>query len=212
LLAWLTPVHPVYESGVGYVDFARGIIVAPACAGINFMIMSFGLGALYGITRIRRMVGLFVWLVAMLCGAYGYTLMVNTWRILISMILYDAHIYTGWLTLARVHRLAGIGIYLTALWGFFFCLRRLTGCGDRFLGPESARKEHPLPGWLPLFWYVAGAAGVPLVNGLFQQRDPYLGEHCLTILIAVACFWGVLKLAGRLSAYWVNKKRGVMGE
>ena len=40
LIAWLTTADPVWEAGVGYVDFSRGIIVAPACAGINFMIMS----------------------------------------------------------------------------------------------------------------------------------------------------------------------------
>jgi exosortase K len=207
LLAWLTPAHPVYEYGVGYVDFVRGIIVAPACAGINFMIMTFGLGALYGITRSRRLTGPFIWLLTMFCGAYGYTLMVNVLRITISMILYDAHFYTGWLTLERVHRLAGIGIYLTSLCLFFLCLRRMTDGGNIFFGTLSAPKEHLLPGWFPLVWYLLGAAGVPLVNGLFQQRAPSLGEHCLTILITVACFWGALKLAGRLFSHSFKKEK-----
>jgi exosortase K len=207
LLAWLTPAHPVYEYGVGYVDFVRGIIVAPACAGINFMIMTFGLGAFYGITRTRRITGLSIWLVTVLLSAYGYTLMVNVLRIFISMILYDAHIYTGWLTIERVHRLAGIGVYLTALCLFSFCLRLIADRGDRFFSRKYSPKGSLIPGWLPLFWYVVGAVGVPLVNGLFQQRAPSLGEHCLTILITVACFWGTLKLAGRLLDYGFNKEK-----
>jgi exosortase K len=198
LLAWLTPAHPVYEYGVGYVDFARGIIVAPACAGINFMIMTFGLGAVCIITRIRRMACLFIWLAIVLCSAYGYTLVVNVLRILISMILYDAPIYTGWLTIARVHRLAGIGVYLSALWLFYIGFRIMIDCYGRFIYCKHTKKEHALPGWLPFCWYLAGAVGVPLANGLFQQRAPSLGEHCLTVLMTVACFWGTLKLGGRL--------------
>lgn len=198
LLAWLTVAHPVYEYGVGYVDFVRGIIVAPACSGINFMIMTFGLGAFYSISRVRRLAGIFIWLAIMLCSAYGYTLMVNVVRIAISMMLYDSDIYTGWLTVERVHRLAGIGIYLTALWLFYIGLRIIIDRYYRFFYRKHSKKEHTLAGWLPFCWYLTGTVGVPLANGLFQQRAPSLTEHCITILIAVACFWGAANLAGRL--------------
>jgi exosortase K len=212
LLAWLTSAHPVYEYGVGYVDFARGIIVAPVCAGTNFMIMTFGLGAFYGIIQIRRMSGLSIWLFIVFLSAYGYTLVVNVLRIVISMILYDANIYTDWLTIERVHRLAGVGVYLTALCFFSLCLRRMTDRGDRIFGRKPFPKGHLFPPWLPLFWYLLGAAGVPLVNGFFQQRAPSLGEHCLTILISVACFWGTLQLAGRLLNHRFNKTSNLIGE
>lgn len=43
LVRWLTSANPVLEDGIDYADFANGIIVAPACAGVNFMIMAFGL-------------------------------------------------------------------------------------------------------------------------------------------------------------------------
>jgi exosortase K len=214
LLAWLTNAHPVYEYGVGYVDFVRGIIVAPACAGINFLIMTFGMGAFFGITRSGRITiaGIFRWHGIIFCSAYGYTLMVNVLRIIISMVLYDAPIYTGWLTIARVHRLAGVGIYLTALCLFYLCLRFVTVRGYRFFYPTSTIEEHVLPGWFPLFWYLVGAVGVPLANGFFRQRAPALGEHCITILITIACFWGMLKLAHRLLAHCFHKKRENMGE
>lgn len=198
LLAWLTFAHPVYEYGVGYVDFVRGIIVAPACSGINFMIMTFGLGAFCSITRVRRLAGIFIWLAIVLCSAYGYTLMVNVVRIAISMMLYDSDIYTGWLTVERVHRLAGIGIYLTALWLFYIGLRIIIDRYYRFFYRKHSKKEHTLAGWLPFCWYLTGTVGVPLANGLFQQRAPSLTEHLITILITAACFWGTAKLAGRL--------------
>ncbi len=194
LLAWLTPAHPVYESGVGYADFAHGIIVAPACAGVNFMIMAFGLSAFCSLAKIRRITGMWVWLSISLAGAYGYTIMINTVRIYISMVLYKAGIYGGWVTIERVHRLAGIGLYLGTLWIFFISFQRLI-----HLWQGTSPEISPgLPVWLPLCWYMTGAAGVPLANLLFKQGAPLLVEHLLTVMIIAPCIWGITVLVHRL--------------
>lgn len=203
LVAWLTPANPVYESGVGYVDFAQGIIVAPACAGINFMIMAFGLAAFCGLTGISRPISLVIWLAMSLCGAYGYALLVNAVRIGLSMILYRADIYGQWLTAERLHRLAGIGLYLGALWLGFAVLRHIM---SRYHGAREGRPGlllRMLPDWLPLVWYLVGAVGVPLANLFFQRRSSVFGEHCITILLAVGCAWGLAKMTQRL----VNRHR-----
>lgn len=180
LVAWLTPAHPVHESGVGYVDFTRGIIVAPACAGVNFMIMAFGLAALCGLVKIRRLTAIPVWPAVALSCAYGYTLVVNALRIGLSMALFEADIYGGWVTVERVHRLMGIGLYLGALWIFFR--------GLQFMLSRMRAGGRPLPDWLPLGWYLAGAVGVPLVNMIFRSRPSSFGEHILTVLIAIPCY------------------------
>jgi exosortase K len=186
LVAWLTRAHPVHESGVGYVDFTQGIIVAPACAGVNFMIMAFGLAALCGLVKMRRLEAILVWPAVALTCAYGYTLMINALRIGLSMVLYEAHIYGGWVTVERVHRLMGIGLYLCALWIFF--------TGLQFILSRIGGQGRPLPAWLPLCWYLAGAAGVPLVNLLFQSRTPSFGEHIVTVLIAIPCYGALAAL------------------
>lgn len=196
LVAWLTRAHPVHESGVGYVDFTRGIIVAPACAGVNFMIMAFGMAALGGLVKIRRYAAILVWPAVALSCAYGYTLVINALRIGLSMVLYEADIYGGWITVERVHRLMGIGLYLSALWIFFR--------GLRFMLSRISAEGRPLPAWLPLCWYLAGAAGVPLVNLLFQSRPSSFGEHILTVLIAIPCYGAlaasVLRILKRIGA------------
>jgi exosortase K len=199
LVAWLTSAHPVYENGVGYVDFVQGIIVAPACAGVNFMIMAFGLAALCCIVGISRPTTLVICLVASLCSAYGYTLLVNAARIGLSMMLYRADIYGQWLTAQRLHRLAGIGLYLGALWVWFAGLRSAMGAS----GDTRERCRRPLllnlPDWLPPAWYLLGAVGVPLVNLIFQGHSSEFGEHCITVLAAVGCVWGVVLMVQRLS-------------
>lgn len=197
LLAWFTSAHPVYERGVGYVDFSQGMIVAPACAGVNFMVMAFGLAAFCAIVRIERMAGLLIWLSGALYGAYCYTIIVNTLRISISMALYNADIYTLWLTEERVHRVAGIGIYLSALWLFYIGLQVMIDRCDLSFFRHSSKKGFMLASWIPICWYMVGAIGVPLANALFHQRTPTIGEHGITILITSACFWAVAKLLGR---------------
>lgn len=194
LLAWLTPAQPVYESGVGYVDFARGIIVAPACAGVNFMIMTFGLGALCGLVNIRRTGPMWAWLPLSLAGAFGYTIIINTVRIFLSMMLYKADIYGGWVTVERIHRFGGIVIYLSALLFFFM------GCQSLVRSRQRCRGATPpgLPVWLPLCWYVVGAAGVPMASLLLRKRAPLLSEHIVTVLITAPCVWGITVWIHRL--------------
>jgi exosortase K len=182
--AWCTSDNFLPESGVGYVDFATGIIVAPACAGINFMIMAFGLAAFYGLHHIRRPAGQLVWVILALVGAYGLTLPINTIRIALSAATYQADIYTGWLTVARVHRLVGIGLYLGSLWLLFLSLQLV-------IPRLCSRFDHPghhdgfrLPGWMAVAWYLLGALGVPLANGAWQRGSPTFGEHYATVLMA----------------------------
>jgi exosortase K len=189
LTAWLTPAHPVWEHGTGYVDFGQGIIIAPACAGINFMIMAFGLAAFCGLLRIRRLVPLLTWLGLSLTGAYGLALAVNTVRIALSMALYQADIYTPWITPERVHRLAGVALYLCALGLFFKALQPIISRYCRYFDPQAWQIRPPWPSWLPLGWYFIGAVGVPAANLLLRQPVPGFGEHCLTVLAAGLVLW-----------------------
>ncbi len=197
MVAWLTSAHPVYEFGVGYVDFGRGIIVAPACAGVNFMIMAFGMTMLCGFTRITRLTGVLAWLIGALCLAYLYTLLVNAVRIGLSMALYEGDFYTPWLTPPRVHRLAGILLYLGALWVYFVALQTLIHRYYIRFNRLRPPLGWTLPNWLPMGWYVVGAAGVPLVNQLFHSNSAALLEHCLTIcgvtLGIMAMGWAAMK-------------------
>jgi hypothetical protein len=162
------------------------------------MIMAFGLAVLCCMAGMSRPTTLLICLVASLCSAYGYTLLVNAVRIGLSMMLYQADIYGQWLTAQRLHRLAGIGLYLGALWVWFAGLRSAMGaCGD-----AAMRRRRPLffklPDWLPLAWYLLGAVGVPLANLIFQGRSFEFGEHCITIMAAVGCVWIVVRMVPRL--------------
>ena len=204
LVAWFTDARPVFETGVGYVDFACGIIIAPACAGINFMIMAFGMAALCGCIRIRRPTSLLVWLTLAWLGAYGLTLCVNTLRIGAAMKLYDARIYGGWVTVERVHRIAGVGIYFGALWLFYRFVEAIMARYRRHIKqPPPGRRA--LPNWLPYGWYLAMAVGVPVINGMFRQRPMDFGEHVATIMAAMVCIRLAALLFERIRTLFLRK-------
>jgi exosortase K len=207
LVSWSTSAHLVPEIGVGHVDFAKGIILAPGCAGVNFMIMAFGLTAFYGLHHIRRLSSQLAWLPLALAAAYGLTLMVNTIRIALSMTLYDANIYTGWLTVARVHRLAGVGLYLGSLWLYFSGLRPLIAL---YCGRYHSRKRNETIhswGWLVLGWYLLGAVGVPLANGAWQKDLASFLEHCATVLLAGLALWVLGSVIVRILMSRVESER-----
>ncbi len=201
LTAWLTPARPVWEAGTGYVDFAQGIIIAPGCAGLNFMIMSFGLAAFCGLLHLRRLFPLLVWLALSLAGAYFLTLAVNTLRIALSLWLYQADIYTAAITAERVHRLAGVVLYLGALGLFFKGLQPIIDCYRSRFDAQRSHGGMVLPAWWPLGWYLLGAVGVPTVNLLFRNPAAGYGEHCATVILAGSGLWA----AGRL-VRWLNQR------
>lgn len=201
LIAWLTGANPVWEAGVGYADFGRGIIIVPACAGINFMIMAFGLAVFCAIGRLQRFALLTLWMAAALAGAYLLTLGVNTLRIAVSMALYQADIYGAWLTPERLHRLAGVWIYLIALGLFFKGLQPIINAlGDRF-DPHCRFDRVIWPAWLPLLWYLTGAVGVPVANLVFRDPLPGFGRHGLTVVAAAIALWGGTGLVKRFVRY-----------
>jgi exosortase K len=198
LVSWFTSAHLVTEFGVGHVDFAKGIIVAPACAGVNFMIMAFGLTAFYGLHHIRRLPSQLIWLPLALAAAYGFTLMVNAIRIALSMTLYNANIYTDWFTVARVHRLAGVALYFAVLWLYFFGLQQVVAIFGRHFPRQKHLKHVHASGWWVWSWYLLVALAVPLANLAWQNSSPAFGEHCITVLIASSTFWALIMVISRL--------------
>jgi len=198
LVAWLTSANPVWESGVGYVDFSRGIIVAPACAGINFMIMAFGLAAFCGLHKIRKVTHQAAWLLSALAAAYGLALLVNMVRIAASMVLYQADIYSGWMTVERVHRLTGVVLYFAVLWLYFLGLRPIIASYCSWFDHRTGQWDVHLPDWLPPGWYLLGALGVPLANQAWKRGLPSFAEHCVTVLLATLAVWAAATAVNRL--------------
>ena len=183
------------EAHTGFISQGYGIIIAPSCAGINFLITVFCMAVFSSIHVIKHFKPKLLWLAANLACAYLLTVTVNTVRIIVSIYSYNADIYLGWFTPPRVHRLEGIVIYFFFLCLFYMIIIRVVHDiqqGD-LKKPRTAISDYRTGNdyfrWvcsslIPFFWYALVTLGVPLFNGALQENLSRFKEHGWTVLWA----------------------------
>jgi exosortase K len=194
------------EAHTGYVNHKHRIIIAPACAGVNFLIIAFCMALFCGIFVIGSKRLKLLWVFISLASAYLLTLLVNALRIILSIYFYDVDIYSAWITPARVHRLEGTLIYFFFLclfyriikkWLYHYCCRAALRQKDRPAGLEHRSKtlQRAYIGLIPLFWYGLITLGVPLLNGALRENGTRFAEHsgmviagCFVVLATVFLF------------------------
>ena len=162
LAAHVGGIDLVAEDGAGFISHVHRMVVGPACAGVNFLIIAF-----LAVFLSRRMAGIRDGIRGLLIAAvaaYAATILTNGLRIILA-----AHLFqlggAGWLTPERIHRLAGVVIYCVAL----VTLCRAVAPGHRSLV-------------IPLACYVGVAVGIPLLNGAARNR--LFVEHALVVIAA----------------------------
>jgi exosortase K len=186
-VGWLRGETLTFSPGAGWVAPDGSYLIAPACAGVNFMILALTVSVLGFSHRLRSWGQRLSWWLASLGGACVFTLAVNTLRILAAVDLYRLGPVAG-LTPEQAHRLLGIVVYLGALWGLYTALDRLTG-------------GHRAGGLLVAGVYLGMTLLVPLLTGHPGER---YAEHAIMVLVTVSLIAGLF-LAGRWAALRVRK-------
>jgi len=162
--AWLARVAGgvdlVYEHGAGFISHAHHLVVGPACAGVNFLVICFL--CLY-FSFAHRVMSRPRWFVYCVLISIGGTVVANGLRIVVSAHLWDADIYGGWMTPERLHRLAGIAIYYTSLLTLYCVV--------------GSRVDIHAPRLAPLLWYLGISLGIPLAGRLVAGRTAGLEGH-----------------------------------
>lgn len=162
--AWLVEVaggHRFDWTSGGYLSTELRFVIAPACAGVNFLIVAFATLVL-GLVRPARP----VWQNAAIvlgsaASAFGATIVANALRILIAIPLWTHGVSVGALTGARLHELAGVVVFLGMLVGLHGVARRLA--------------RSPTQAWIPLLPYAAVTLVVPVLRG--ASRRPEFWAH-----------------------------------
>jgi exosortase K len=187
----------VREAGAGWISHQPRMVVGPACAGVNFLVVSWL--ALF-FSQQRRFIGtrrkLACWCLS-LVAAYLATLATNGLRIMLAAHLYDADFYSGWLTRERLHRLLGVVLYCSALLGL---CRAADLCTSR---EAPLRASHVR--FAPFLWYLGVAVGVPVANRAFVRDPGHFAEHAALTLGAgsavVLMFWLIGRLVDGLCSH-----------
>ena len=202
LVEIFTGVEFLKEAGIGYVSSAKQVAIVPACAGINFLVAAFCMTALALIYSLRRKVILPICIPAALAAAYGATLCANSLRIMLSMDLYHADIYTALITPERIHRIAGIAIYFICLSLLYLGTRKVTAL-HAFSGNPSP-KDHGgrsnnilLTCLTPLAWYLSIALVLPAFNSAYRKNPSLFVEHsgfvlAVSFLLFILMFIGII--------------------
>jgi exosortase K len=120
LAHWAGGVVFEWEPRLGYVSREQRFLVAPACAGVNFLIAAFVslcLGLAPGCRGVRARLGL---VLGSAVAAYAATLLANATRIALAVRLHAVD--------ARLHCALGVAVYFGFLLALFaFASRLLEG-------------------------------------------------------------------------------------
>ena len=106
----------VHESGAGYLSQELAILIAPSCAGVNFLVMAW---CMLGCGAVAAKRGKLAWLAASAGLAYAATVIVNAARIVIGATLAGGTAESVWLTPDQLHRVLGVLVYLAALMALY---------------------------------------------------------------------------------------------
>jgi len=197
--SWLTSMAVdtefTFRAGEGYLSRQESVLISPACAGVNFLIVSFVSLVLGFSARIAAGPKRWLWLVSSAAVAYLATLLVNALRIALSIAV--AHLATRYLglTFQSVHRLLGVVVYLAGL--FTLCLTLdlwLSSRGRRAgVGAKLGKTRLLL---LALGCYAAVTLLIPLLRG--AGKSPEYWSHAAPVSVLVfAAAAALLFAAGR---------------
>jgi exosortase K len=158
----------VREEGLGYVSSELSLVIAPVCAGINYLIVAF-LALTFGfLHRMRTLARKFGWLVGSALLAYAATLVVNAVRITLSVAL-------GRWSSPELHRVEGIVVYLSSLLVLYLAV-------DQILGRRPGRLLGAVG--LPVACYLGVTVVAPLCRGAYAH--PEYWRHAGVVVVASA--------------------------
>lgn len=173
----------IHESGFGWVDVQHNVVIAPVCAGVNFLIISFCMSSFQLMWRGASLKKIIASIIIAGLGAYVLTVTANTLRITLSVALFKPNIYSEWLTPDMLHRVSGTVVYY-----LFLCFySSLISCS--FRNKKSARQELDsslstrFVLFAPLFWYLLFSLGVPFANNAFQANPDLFITHALSVCV-----------------------------
>ncbi len=189
-----------FEPDTGYINHDLRIIIAPACAGVNFLIAAFCMSFFCGSFKIPGFKNKCFWLIVCAASVYMGTIFVNAVRIWISIATIAADLHAGWFTPQRVHRMSGVLIYFFFLNVFYHIIQKiiqmlqvrradLKNRTARQLLPEMRTARAVVIGLYPLICYWIIAILVPWANHAYEKNPDGFMEHCGMVGIGSICIF-----------------------
>ena len=159
--------------GLGYVNHHVRFIIAPSCAGVRFMLITFS-ALLYSFVHRMKSVPLkCAWTALCLCLSYWFTILVNGVRIVLSLHLLRPADKLEWLGTERLHTIEGAVLFLGSLFVVYQIADFATGSRPPLPGRQGRAGAFPaialrntLRLTAPVLWYMFFMLLVPLLKRL----------------------------------------------
>ncbi|MEN3330918.1 MAG: hypothetical protein V7641_283 [Blastocatellia bacterium] len=161
-----------FESHAGYINSDHSFLIAPACAGVNFLITAFLMLAARTLLSGRAQDQDWGFIPAAALIAYLATLVANTVRIALALRLGRLPQISP-LNHEQLHRVEGIVVYFGFLLLLFGVSEKLSAGKTSGLSRQS---------FFPLLVYYATVLGIPLINGGYRQGAGFW-EHTVFVLL-----------------------------
>ncbi|HSE98667.1 MAG TPA: exosortase K [Blastocatellia bacterium] len=183
-----------FESHAGYISDDRTFLIAPSCAGVNFLITAFLMLSARRLLRDRSAGNAWEFIPAAALIAYVATLFANTVRIVIAL-RPESLPGSNYLSSSQLHRIEGIFVYFGFLLALFIASEKLSS------GKRTGLMRQTL---YPLLIYYATTIALPLANGAYRQGGAFF-EHSIFVLLipllVILPFAVSGWLLGRINAY-----------
>ena len=164
-----------FESHAGYISADHSFLIAPSCAGVNFLITAFLMLSVGKLWRDRSLDIAWGFIPAAALIAYLVTLAANTVRIGVALRLGRLP-EISWLNPSQLHRVEGIFVYFGFLLLLFVVSEKMSAGKTSGLLRQS---------FFPLLVYYATTLGIPLANGGYRQGSGFWDHSVFVLLIPV---------------------------
>lgn len=180
-----------YQYGEGFVNLDSKVIIAKACAGINFMIILLMMISIPVLGKLPRKRQQILYLGGAMILSWLLTILVNTLRITLSMELFQLSIYNEIITKALVHRIAGIAVYFSSLLVIYPLVMSVV---DRKLLKVPGQVHTNL---IPFLSYLTVTLLIPLLNRSGSWEWGFISHQLSVVLIPVTLIF-MVKLGRRV--------------
>ena len=169
------------EPGYGWVDVSHNVVIAPVCAGVNFLIIAFCMSAFQILWKKHTLNKLTAGIILAGTASYVLTIIANAVRIFLTVTLFEMDIYSQWRTPDMVHRVAGIVVYYLLLCLYSQAVNWWSKDNNtpRSVGDNPFRKQALL--LTPVFWYLLFSVGVPFANNALHTDHNLFIRHAATV-------------------------------
>ncbi len=184
-----------YEQGTGYVSHSLRFIIAPACAGLNFCMISILMLIGSFVHRMNTRKKQALWTLLCVPASYTAAVFVNGIRIVLSIELPRSLRNAGEIlrnvTQGQLHTAIGTAVYFLALLALYqaggWCSRKMAGIQNR---DRSCWKRV-----FPVFWYLGPVLGLPFLSRAVHRDYTDFAGYELPVL---AVCGGILFVLGAL--------------